>query len=153
MKYLQFRRVGFFTPAMQIAWMLVCFVFLAILSKYSVEHTGLLFGRPKSSYFATLFAPVYEEMLFRGVILTVLLSRFKVWKAIVFSSLLFGLWHLKNLVFMDVPSVLHQVCYTGLVFGPLMAWVTYRTKTVWVAACIHYLNNAVMLYLYYQSGM
>lgn len=145
MEFLKFKRIGPITPAMQIACMLSAFVLLAILGRDSVEYTGLLFGRPTSAYFATFFAPVYEEVLFRGVILSVLLSRFKPWKAIVFSALLFGLWHLKNIVYMDMSSLVHQMCYTGLVFGPLMAWITYKTKTIWLAACLHYLNNALLL--------
>jgi membrane protease YdiL (CAAX protease family) len=51
--------------------------------------TGLLFGRPNSFYLETLFAPIYEEIIFRGVILGLLLKHYSLAKAIIFSSLLF----------------------------------------------------------------
>lgn len=150
-EYLQFKKIWFFTPFIQIATMVILFIFIAILGKICLIETGSLFGRTTSFYFETLFAPVYEEILFRGVIFGLLLKNYSVTKAIIFSSLLFGLWHLKNIFFVDTLELLKQLCYTGFVFGPLMAFVAYKTKTIWLAVILHYANNAWSFLMIYHA--
>ena len=44
-----------------------------------------------------LFVPIYEELLFRGVVLKYFESSYGWGRAILFTSALFGLWHLKNI--------------------------------------------------------
>ncbi|MBV5282383.1 MAG: CPBP family intramembrane metalloprotease [Paludibacter sp.] len=131
--------------------MAILLVSIAILGKFCVVKTGLLFGKPDTFYLETLFAPIYEEIIFRAVILSVLLKHYSLVKAVVFSSLLFGLWHIKNIFFVDPFELLKQICYTGIIFGPIMCLITYKTKTIWIATIIHYLNNGISFLLLYSS--
>ncbi|WP_460577619.1 lysostaphin resistance A-like protein [Hymenobacter coalescens] len=77
-------------------------------------------------------APVLEELLFRGVMLPGLERNYGSGKAILQSSLLFGLFHLN-------PAQAVSAFLLGLLAG----WVYVRTRSL--AACIwlHFLNNAV----------
>lgn len=61
-----------------------------------------------------LFAPIYEEIIFRGLILGALLTQLSKRQAILYSSLLFGAWHLKNIFFLDLDLLTYQMLYTTL---------------------------------------
>lgn len=88
-----------------------------------------------------LFVPIYEELLFRGVLLAAFIRLYGFLRAALLTSILFGLWHLKNIFWLDQSVLLEQIAYTGLFFGPIMAWVTWKTRSVWPAVVLHYLNN------------
>lgn len=149
--YIEFKKVGVVTPFVQILTMVLLFVLTAIIGKLYLVETGSLFGRPTSFYLETMFAPIYEEIIFRGLVFGLLLKNHSLLKAIVYSSLLFGLWHLKNIFFMEPLELIRQMIYTGLIFGPLMAWITFKTKTIWIAAILHYVNNGVVFLMMYQA--
>ena len=153
MEYFKFKKIWIFSPFIQILIMAILFISIAILGKLCIIRTGLLFGRPNSFYLETLFAPIYEEIIFRGVILGILLRHFSITKAIIYSSLLFGLWHLKNIFFVDTIDLLKQICYTGFIFGPIMCMITYKTKTIWISTIIHYLNNGISFFMIYYVGI
>jgi membrane protease YdiL (CAAX protease family) len=57
------------------------------------------------------------------------------------SSLLFGLVHLRNIYWLDAAAPAKNMAFTGLVLGPILAWVTLRLRTVWPAVILHYVNN------------
>jgi membrane protease YdiL (CAAX protease family) len=148
-EYLKFKKIGMLTPFIQISLMVLFFVLITILGKLCIDKTGLLFGRPNSFYIETLFAPIYEEIIFRGIIFGLLLKQFSLVKSIVLSSILFGVWHLKNIFFVDTEQLIKQIIYTGFIFAPLMCYITYKTKTIWVASVFHYLNNFAMFLMFY----
>ncbi|AWM31501.1 CPBP family intramembrane glutamic endopeptidase [Hymenobacter nivis] len=77
-------------------------------------------------------AAVLEEILFRGVILNGLLQNRRPWVAIAQSALLFSLFHLN-------PA---QSVSAGL-FGLLLGWLYYRTRSLGVCMAVHALNNSV----------
>ena len=133
--------------------MAILFISIAILGKLCIMKTGLLFGKPNTFYLETLLSPIYEEIIFRGVVFGLLLRHYSLIKAIIFSSLLFGLWHLKNIFFVDTVELLKQICYTGLIFGPIMSWITYKTKTIWISSIIHYLNNTIIFFMVYYDSL
>jgi membrane protease YdiL (CAAX protease family) len=149
--YFSFKKAWYISPWLQVSLLLAAFIFIAVLGKFCLLKTGLLFGKPNSFYLETLFAPIYEEIIFRGIVLGALLKHFSVLKAIIFTSLLFGIWHLKNIFFVEPAEVLRQICYAGFVFGPVLAWATYRTQTIWIASVIHYINNGVLFLIYYLA--
>jgi hypothetical protein len=88
-----------------------------------------------------LFVPVTEEILFRGLILGALEIAYGPVRAVVISSLFFGLWHLKNVFWLTDYQLIHQMLYTGLVFGPITAVLALKTRTIWPGVILHYLNN------------
>ncbi|MCD8293439.1 MAG: CPBP family intramembrane metalloprotease [Prevotellaceae bacterium] len=82
-----------------------------------------------------LLGPVLEELLFRGAVTKELLKRYKPLAALLFSGLLFGVFHIN-------PA---QVVGAALI-GFLLAWVYYRTGSVVCGIVIHVLNNGLSVY-------
>lgn len=80
---------------------------------------------------AAFVAPFAEEFMFRGVILNRLKIKFGVKKAIIISSILFGLMHFELAI---LP---------GIVFGICMAVVYLKTKNIFVPVAIHLVNNVI----------
>jgi membrane protease YdiL (CAAX protease family) len=54
---------------------------------------------------------------------------------------LFGLVHFRNIYWLEPARLLGLMLTTGLVLGPIFAYVTLRTRTVWPAVILHYVNN------------
>jgi uncharacterized protein len=75
-------------------------------------------------------APVFEELIFRGIILDGFLKRYKPRTAIFLSSLIFGIAHL------NLPQFLN-----ALLLGILMGWVYWKTKSLLLTILIHFINN------------
>lgn len=94
-----------------------------------------------------IFAPVVEEIVFRGAILRILLGLFSRswhWVAIIFSALIFGAIHL------NLAQGLH-----AFVIGLLLGWMYYRTSSVVPGILLHWINNTVaylMFHLMPQFG-
>ncbi len=87
---------------------------------------------------ATVLAPLFEECLFRGIVLPVLLRRLGTGPAIVLSSLIFAAihLHLPSLAPLFVVSV-----------GFSMAYL--YTGSLWAPVCMHAIFNGVNLALLY----
>lgn len=101
---------------------------------YDVVHTPNL-----------IFAPIYEEILFRWLLLVGLLKIFeKRSSVIIWWGILFGLWHLKNFAFVELDFsqywLYRQVIYTTFLWS-LLTYLALRYKTIWLWVIIHYLNN------------
>jgi hypothetical protein len=91
---------------------------------------------PFGSFFTlVLVAPLTEECLFRGQIMRGFLSRFSVCKAIVVSSILFGLLHLN-------PWQFASAAFGGLLLG----WWRVRTGSLWLCFLGHALQNGTALF-------
>ncbi|NUL49308.1 CPBP family intramembrane metalloprotease [Cellulosimicrobium funkei] len=87
----------------------------------------------------TLFAgsvitPIGEEFFFRGVVANVLLSRLKVWIAILASALLFAVAH-------GINPVLPVAFVVGLFTALLFRW----SGSIWPGVLLHGVNNAIAL--------
>lgn len=76
--------------------------------------------------------PLFEELLFRGVMLQGLLRRYRPWVAIGQSALLFGILHFN-------PAQSVNALLLGLVFG----WLYYRTRSLWLCIALHMLFNSL----------
>jgi len=96
-------------------------------------------------YLEYLFAPIYEEVVFRGIIFGYLLTTFNTIEAIVISSILFGIWHFKNIFLTEKHRVIRQVIATGMLYGPVFAYITFLTGNIWLAVMLHYVNNLYYL--------
>lgn len=137
---LALRRVGPL-PAWGVGAMVVA-LYLATIAATLAEFRagGTVFGYPGPAFFV-LLAPIVEELVFRGWLLGRLERALPPAGAIATSSLLFGLHHVRNVFWREPAAVLGQVLFTGLVLGPLLAYVTLRGRSVWPAVVLHYLNN------------
>ena len=82
---------------------------------------------------ACIFAPIGEEIGFRGLILGGLLkTRCRPWIAILVSALIFASFHGFGANF-----------FTALLFGILVGWLYWRTRSIIPGIIIHIVNNSL----------
>ena len=84
-----------------------------------------------------------EEMLFRGVIMSVMEKRWNKYVAIFVPSVLFGLIHIIGRR-LDLLSII-QLIIAGSIVGILFSLVTYASGNVWNSAIIHGVWNTIMI--------
>ena len=87
-----------------------------------------------------IFAPIFEELICRGVVLGSLRGKFGVTTAWLVSSLFFGVLH-------GQPVQVINATVIGLVLG----YVYLATDSLWSVMILHALNNAVA-YLALATG-
>ncbi len=90
-------------------------------------------------FFTAVLPAVCEETVHRGMLLTELKKR-NLFKAIIISSLLFGLLHIN----------IYQFFY-ATILGFLLAILTLKTNSIFPAMVIHFMNNALNVYMSYSS--
>ena len=86
-------------------------------------------------YFQTLItAPIFEELLFRGIILNGLLNKYKnsSKKAIIYSAMAFGLVHL------NIPQGIN-----AFIGGIILGSIYYYTKSMKLSIFAHFINNLI----------
>ena len=82
-----------------------------------------------------------EEVAHRGLLLRGFSSRIGVIKAVLFSSIIFGLMHL-NIV----------QCIYAAVLGYIMALAVLATRNIWTAVIMHFMNNAIGVFISFASA-
>lgn len=85
---------------------------------------------------------VCEEFLHRGVLLNGMIKQFGVHKAILLSSLLFGLMHMN----------IGQFFY-ATILGWFMAVIALSVGSLWGSIIVHFVNNALATYLSYAEEL
>ena len=122
-------------------------VLLVVIAGLSAAN-GALRGEPdfvldESRWFVLILALVpalWEELAFRGLMLSNLRRRFRPWTAILTSALLFGLFHISNLLLREPEEVFPEmVLATGIAVG--WGYLVVKTGSVLPAMVSHYLIN------------
>lgn len=91
--------------------------------------------------FITAVVPAFcEEFLHRGLLLHGI-SPIGYRKAIIISSVLFGMMHMS----------ISQVFYAAIL-GLVIGFLVVMTKSIWVGIILHFINNALNVYLAYASS-
>jgi len=112
---------------------------------WQFETYGTLHWYSPAHTMSIIFAPIYEEVLFRGLILIGLLKIFSQKKTVIlWWGILFGLWHLKNFPFVELDFsqywLYRQVIYTTFLWS-FLTYLALRYKTIWLWVIIHFINN------------
>jgi hypothetical protein len=82
-----------------------------------------------------------EELVFRGILQRLLQNLFRrPWIAIALSAIIFSAFHLQFYGF--IPRL-----FLGLILG----YTFYRTGRLWVPVIIHFVNNAMAVFVYWLS--
>jgi len=76
-----------------------------------------------------------EEMLFRGIILNGFRRNYSLKKAVILSSVLFGIIHLNPWQFV-----------TAFIIGIISAWICIKTESIILCIYIHLFNNLVYVF-------
>lgn len=107
---------------------------------YQYSQTGYYFDYyPKENLI--LFAPIFEEVIFRALILGFLMQITSSVAAVVVVSAVFGVWHIKNIHWQPRDVAIRQIGYTTLVLGPIFAVLTLYTGNILVPMLLHSANN------------
>jgi membrane protease YdiL (CAAX protease family) len=87
-----------------------------------------------------IVAPLFEEIMFRGIVFDSLSKRMNVYISIVIAGLFFGIYHMN--IFQGTYATL-----IGIVMGFSLVW----TKSIWAPMIIHFVNNLVSVLLSYSA--
>ncbi len=90
MNYFSLQSSGILTPEIYLALISGLFVLTTIFHYRYFCKTGNMYEHYPLSM-SVLFAPLYEEVIFRGLILDGLMQMYAMSAAVIVSSLLFGL--------------------------------------------------------------
>lgn len=88
---------------------------------------------------AALFAPLIEEILFRGMLFSAFSARYGYGYGIVLSSLVFAVIHLNPLQML-----------TGIILGPYLCWMYKRLNSIYPGMVLHALHNATVTILFFM---
>lgn len=124
--------------SMYLLYLPLSFLFPEFVQSWFIEFSAPTFWKSGDNYilasllslFTTvLIAPVLEEFIFRGILLTRWTAKWGVTKAILVSSIMF--------------AVLHIDLIGGFCFSCVMAIFYVRTKSLFVPMCVHIANNGI----------
>lgn len=87
-----------------------------------------------------VFAPIAEELLFRGIILRGFLKNYKPATAVIVTAVMFGVFHL------NIPQGI-----TATILGMALGFIFLKTGSLWVCMFFHALNNGLSTALYYLT--
>ena len=86
-----------------------------------------------------LFAPLAEELLFRGILMNMFFKK-RFWPGVILSGIVFGLAHSNN-------TWTGALLYIAL--GGILAFIYKRTHNLKITIMLHFLNNApLLIYLF-----
>ncbi|MEQ9460519.1 MAG: CPBP family intramembrane glutamic endopeptidase [Phycisphaeraceae bacterium] len=98
---------------------------------------------------ALLLAPVFEELVFRGIIQRAIHSAIgSIWPTLILTSLFFGLVHASLVPLQGLPGL--------VVLGVIFGWLYARTGRLWVAIVAHVVFNAfnvAMAFIFYAASV
>ena len=95
---------------------------------------------------AVVFAPVVEELLFRGVLFAPLRKYGRI-LAYAVSCLAFALVHVLNPLLFDYSPLLFITALLYIPPGIALCWVYEKTGSIWAAIFLHALNNLIAMLL------
>jgi len=126
------------------------FITANIFGNY-VFDLDIIFGTPGSSvyfygwflFILMLIPGIWEEVSFRGVMMTLNMRKYSRTTVIIVVSLLFGLFHYFNLLGgSDLFATTLQVIWAAF-FGFLLGYLFIKTKSLIPSIILHYLVNTV----------
>jgi membrane protease YdiL (CAAX protease family) len=87
-------------------------------------------------FLVAVLAPLYEEMLFRGVVLGGFKNSFSIGRAVIYSSLLFALWHIS----------LYRIVGTFFL-GVVYSLIVIYSRSIYLVIFCHMFNNGIYITL------
>lgn len=87
-------------------------------------------------------APLFEELIFRGLMLRGLLRTMSPVYAILWTSVFFAIIHLNA-----------QQAFPAFFCGVFLGWIYYKTGCYWMAVALHALNNVSAILISHFTGL
>jgi membrane protease YdiL (CAAX protease family) len=148
-EYLRYMRLdGGPAPRLTLAATAISIVVMLALIVVLAAGAGMLRGEPDfvlddTRWFVLILAfvpAIWEELAFRGLMLSTLQHHFRPWPAILLSSVLFGLFHISNLLLRDLGEVIPEmILATAVAIG--WGYLVVKTNSVIPAMASHYFIN------------
>lgn len=91
---------------------------------------------------AVVFAPVFEELLFRGLVLEQARRSMGAWRSVLLTGAIFALVHLPNW-----PQVVN-----AFVMGVLLGYIYLVSRSLWPVVGVHVINNAIAYLMLETTG-
>lgn len=98
-------------------------------------------------FFMNLSIAIGEEFIFRGVFLNLLIEQWEskknfIYKAVIVTSVLFGLKHITNwMVYPNqIVATASQVVFT-MMAGIYIAAIYVRSRNIWICIVVHFWQN------------
>lgn len=88
-----------------------------------------------------IIAPIFEEVLYRGILLKGLINKYNSKRAIAYSALIFGIAHL------NIPQGIN-----AFLLGLILGTVFYYTRSIYLCMIMHFVNNLLVNFVYYPSS-
>ncbi|MDU4882557.1 CPBP family intramembrane glutamic endopeptidase [uncultured Clostridium sp.] len=88
-----------------------------------------------------IIAPIFEEVLYRGILLKGLINKYDSKIAIVYSALIFGIAHL------NIPQGIN-----AFLLGLILGTVFYYTRSIYLCMIMHFVNNLLVNFVYYPNS-
>jgi len=143
----KWRDMAFVSPhsLFKVMWFPV--LVLLVMSSISLI-TGMPAGKTMAFVaFNTFLVGLSEEVMFRGVLYRALLSNYRIWTAIIVTSVLFGAVHVLNVFTTgELGPAMLQATAAGM-SGMLFVAIVVRTGSIWPAIIYHWLWDCVLFLL------
>ena len=149
-EYLEDIRITNYRPA---ARLLIVTITSTILLLGGLAIAGILYGNFSLDFgliasnespmiLIAINAGLWEEIMWRGIVLTLLLKRYSVRISITINTVLFALAHLINLLAgQDILLMIGQLIFV-LIATPFIAYIFTKTKSLLPGILIHYSVDA-----------
>jgi membrane protease YdiL (CAAX protease family) len=146
-----------------LSWVLASVLYYVLFlnwSQFLFIRRFLDFSRalpPESWSLITAFPSIFEEVVFRGIFITMLLEKYSERKSIGISATAFGLFHIMNftngpLTNELIASVLAQLVY-ATIHGLFYGYIFVKTKNLIPNMIIHYVGNGFINFWWYMPGV
>ncbi len=126
-----------------------------LYGQYTFDISRIL--PPNSYYLLSFYQALFEEIMFRGIIFTLLLALYSQRKSLVASAVIFGLVHYVNLLHgLNYATFLYTTAQVLWAFGMGLFWgyLVIKTKSIIPGIILHYLSNALdPLWLYVPTPL
>jgi membrane protease YdiL (CAAX protease family) len=99
---------------------------------------------PRSLSWLMSLPSIFEEVVWRGVILAAFLRAYDQPKAILFTALCFGLWHIITALAGNPPILTAGNVVWAAILGLFYGYITLRTGSLLPAMMVHYLGNLLV---------
>lgn len=120
-------------------------VLLASCNLWWGFHLNLTLGETILYVISMLCVGFLEEVIFRGFLFKAI-CKTNITRAIIISSVTFGLGHIVNLLNgRDIPETLIQICY-AITIGFLFTIIFYKGKSLWPCIITHSVINSLSVF-------
>ncbi len=141
-----------FIPAAILAGVYFVIIVLSLDAKVNVNETYSFLEFANGSWW-TLRSVLYEEFLFRGALLVLVIKHIGAIRGLVLSSVIFGIYHWFSYnVIGDVAQMISTFLITGA-GGLAFAYAYFKTRSLYLPVGLHFGWNLITITIFSQGPL